>query len=310
MDMPRDLIGYADQRPTFEWPKGARLALNLVVNYEEGSERNLLYGDEEIERVSESPYPVDSGSRELALESFFEFGSRVGIWRLMELFDDVRVKPTIFACGLALERNPAVAKAFVQRGYDMVGHGYRWISHFGLSEEQEREQIRKAVESIKNATGQRIVGWFTRPPQTLATRRLLAEEGFLFDSGALNDEVPYFQEIAARPLLIVPYTLDVNDIRFWKGQLFTAGDFAEYCIDSFDALYRCSGRSPRMLSVGLHPRVIGRPGRIVGLERFLAHVRSYPDVWIASRTEIARFWLERFAPPNTWNWPHQSESAR
>jgi peptidoglycan/xylan/chitin deacetylase (PgdA/CDA1 family) len=310
MDMPRDLIGYADQRPTFEWPNGARLAVNLVINYEEGSERNLLDGDEEIERVSESPYPVDSGGRELALESFFEFGSRVGIWRLMELFDDVRVKPTIFACGLALERNPAVAKAFVQRGYDMVGHGYRWISHFGLSEEHEREQIRKAVGSIKSATGQRIVGWFTRPPQTLATRRLLAEEGFLFDSGALNDEVPYFQEIAARPFLIVPYTLDVNDIRFWKGQLFTASDFAEYCIDSFDALYRYSARSPRMLSVGLHPRVIGRPGRIVGLERFLAHVRSYPDVWIASRTEIARFWLEQFAPPNTWNWPHQSESPR
>lgn len=309
MDMPRDLIGYADKRPAFEWPNGARLALNLVVNYEEGSERNTLDGDEEIERASESPYPVDSGRRELALESFFEFGSRVGIWRLIELFDDLRVRPTIFACGQALERNQAVAKAFVERGYDMVGHGYRWISHFGLTEEQERDQIRKAVESIQRTTGQRIVGWFTRPPQTLATRRLLAEEGFLFDSGSLNDEIPYFQEIAGRSLLIVPYTLDVNDIRFWKGQLFTAREFAEYCIDSFDALYRSSARSPRMLSVGLHPRVIGRPGRSVGLERFLAHVRNYPDVWIASRTEIARFWLERFAPPNTWNWPQLPESA-
>jgi allantoinase len=303
MDMPRDLIGYGDRRPRFEWPGGARLAVNIVVNYEEGSERNVLDGDEDIERMSESPYPVAPGGRELALESFFEFGSRVGIWRLIELFDAYEVPVTIFACGAALERNPVVVRAFVERQYDMVGHGYRWISHFGLSEEQERDQIRRAVESIERTTGQRIVGWFTRPPQTVATRRILAEEGFLFDCGALNEEVPYFQEVAGRPFLIVPYTLDVNDIRFWKGQMFTARDFEEYCVDAFDVLYRESARSPRMLSVGLHPRVIGRPGRIRGLERFLAHVRDHQDVWVVPRSEIARSWLERFAPPNTWNWP-------
>ena len=302
MDMPRDFIGYGDRRPKFEWPNGARLAVNIVVNYEEGSERNVLDGDTEIERASESPYPVEPGGREFALESFFEFGSRVGIWRLIELFDQYQVPPTIFACALAVERNPSVAKAFVERKYDLVGHGYRWISHFGLSEEQERDQIRKAVESIQRITGRRLVGWFTRPPQTLATRRILAEEGFLFDSGAVNDEIPYFQEVQSRPFLIVPYTLDVNDIRFWKGQMFTAHDFEEYCRDAFDVLYRESARAPRMLSVGLHPRVIGRPGRILGLERFLARIQDCRDVWLATRTEIARFWLEQFAPPNTWNW--------
>ena len=302
MDMPRDFIGYGDRRPKFEWPNGARLAVNIVVNYEEGSERNVLDGDAEIERASESPYPVEPGGREFTLESFFEFGSRVGIWRLIELFDQYQVPPTIFACALAVERNPSVAKAFVERKYDLVGHGYRSISHFGLSEEQERDQIRKAVESIQRITGRRLVGWFTRPPQTLATRRILAEEGFLFDSGAVNDEIPYFQEVQSRPFLIVPYTLDVNDIRFWKGQMFTAHDFEEYCRDAFDVLYRESARAPRMLSVGLHPRVIGRPGRILGLERFLARIQDCRDVWLATRTEIARFWLEQFAPPNTWNW--------
>ena len=302
MDMPRDFIGYGDRRPKFEWPNGARLAVNIVVNYEEGSERNVLDGDAEIERASESPYPVEPGGREFTLESFFEFGSRVGIWRLIELFDQYQIPPTIFACALAVERNPSVAKAFVERKYDLVGHGYRWISHFGLSEEQERDQIRKAVESIQRTTGRRLVGWFTRPPQTLATRRILAEEGFLFDSGAVNDEVPYFQEVQSKPFLIVPYTLDVNDIRFWKGQMFTARDFEEYCRDAFDVLYRESARAPRMLSVGLHPRVIGRPGRILGLERFLASIQDCRDVWLATRTEIARFWLEQFAPPNTWNW--------
>ncbi len=302
MDMPRDFIGYGDRRPKFEWPNGARLAVNIVVNYEEGSERNVLDGDAEIERASESPYAVEPGGREFTLESFFEFGSRVGIWRLIELFDQYQIPPTIFACALAVERNPSVAKAFVERKYDLVGHGYRWISHFGLSEEQERDQIRKAVESIQRTTGRRLVGWFTRPPQTLATRRILAEEGFLFDSGAVNDEVPYFQEVQSKPFLIVPYTLDVNDIRFWKGQMFTARDFEEYCRDAFDVLYRESARAPRMLSVGLHPRVIGRPGRILGLERFLASIQDCRDVWLATRTEIARFWLEQFAPPNTWNW--------
>lgn len=303
MAMPRDFIGYANKPPRFEWPDGARLALNVVVNYEEGSERNRVDGDEELEPLTEAPYPALPGERELVSESVYEYGSRVGIWRIIDLFDKYQVRPTIFACAVALERNPHVAQAFVERDYDMVGHGYRWISHFKMSEDQERDEIRKAVASVQRTTGKRMIGWFTRPPQTINTRRILAEEGFLFDSGAINDDVPYFQEVKGRPFLVVPYTLDINDIRFWKGSMFVADHFAAYCIDAFDALYRESARSPRMMSVGLHPRIIGRPGRILGLDRFLAHVRDYKDVWIAPRTEIARFWAERFAPPNTWNWP-------
>lgn len=302
MDMPRDFIGYGNNAPKVQWPNGARLALNFVINYEEGSERNRLDGDEELEPLSEATYPSRPGERELTQESFYEYGSRVGIWRIMEVFAKHQVTPTIFACAVALERNAAVTQELVGRKYDMVGHGYRWISHFGLTEDRERAQIRNAVDSIQRTTGQRILGWFTRPPQTVATRRILAEEGFLFDSGALNDDLPYFQEVGNRPFLIVPYSLDINDVRFWKGGLFTARDFEMYCSDSFDALYQESARIPRMMSVGLHCRIIGRPGRILGLDRFLAHVRNHPDVWIATRTEIARFWAEHFAPPHTWNW--------
>jgi len=172
--------------------------------------------------MSESPYPVHPGGRDLNLESIYEFGSRVGIWRLIDLFDRYDVRPTIFTCAVAMERNPRVTQAFVRRNYEMVGHGYRWVSHFTFDEDEERDQIRKAVESVQRTTGQRLIGWFTRPPQTMATRRILAEEGFLYDSGALNDEIPYFQDVAGRPFLIVPYTLDVNDIRFWKTGMFTA----------------------------------------------------------------------------------------
>jgi peptidoglycan/xylan/chitin deacetylase (PgdA/CDA1 family) len=303
MDMPRDFVGYSDAPPRFQWPNGARLALNIVVNYEEGAERNRLDGDEALEPLTEATYPARPGERELALESFYEFGSRVGIWRLIDLFDLYEIPPTIFVCAQALERNTAVTRAFVARQYDMVGHGYRWISHFGLSEAEEREQIRRARETVQRLTGQQMIGWFTRPPQTVATRRVLAEEGFLFDCGAYNDDIPYFQDVGGRPFLVVPYTLDVNDVRFWKGSLFTGADFEHYCLDSFEALYLESARTPRMMSVGLHPRIIGRPGRIMALGRFLAHVRKHRDLWIASRTEIARFWASQFAPADTWNWP-------
>lgn len=303
MEMPRDFVGYADRPPAFEWPDGARLAVNIVINYEEGSERNRVDGDEDLEPSTEATYPARPGERELAQESFYEYGSRVGIWRILHLLQQYHVRPSIFACAVALERNPEATSAFVEGGFDIVGHGYRWISHFTLTEDQEREQIRSAVAAIQRLTGHRITGWFTRPPQTVATRRILADEGFLYDSGCYNDDIPYFQEVAGRPFLVVPYTLDVNDIRFWKGpSMLVSEHFAAYAIDAFDALYKEGGRTPRMMSVGLHPRIIGRPARIGGLERFVAHVCRYPDVWVTTRGEIARFWAERFAPENTWNW--------
>ena len=303
IDMPRDFIGYGRNTPKFEWPNGARLALNIVVNYEEGAERNPLDGDPIREEASESVYPSRPGERETHQESVSEYGSRVGIYRCIDVFDNYRITPTIFACALALERNPPVTREFTERNYDIVSHGYRWINHLGFTEEQERAEIRKAKQSFQETLGLQPLGWFNRTPQTTATRRILAEEGFLFDSQAVNDDIPYFQEVAGRPFLIVPYAVDVNDYRFWRGSMFTGRDFEIYCVDSFDTLYTESSRTPRMMSVGLHSKIIGRPGRIGAVDRFLSHVRQYSDVWIATRTDIAIFWAEHFAPPGTWNWP-------
>lgn len=294
-EMVRDFIGYGGNPPRVEWPGRARIALNLVINYEEGAELGAVEGDAQREMVAEAIYPAKPSERELANESMFEYGSRVGVWRIMRILDHYDATCTIFACALALEKNPVVTQAFVKHGYDMVGHGYRWISHYGMSEEQEREQIRKARESIQQTTGQRILGWFTRPLQTPATRRILAEEGFLYDSGCFNDDLPYFQQIGNKRFLVVPYSLEQNDTRYWKNQMFTANDFFEYVRDAFDTLYEEGAILPKMMSVGLHCRIIGRSGRAQGLDRFLAHVRKFPDVWIASRNDIARFWLEKYS---------------
>lgn len=301
--MPRDFIGYADGRPEFEWPGGNRLALNVVVNYEEGAERTPLEGDTEREPLVEARYDVPAGERELFTESTFEYGSRVGIWNLLEVLDRYQVRPTVFACSVALERNPHVTQAFVKRGCDFVGHGYRWVPHTGMTVELEREQIRVCADSIRALTGYSIKGWFTRPPNTVNTRRLLAEEGLLYDSGAVNDDLPYFQDVSGRPMLVVPYSLDVNDTKFFKNQFFTARDFAEYAIDAFDVMLRQSEPSPRMMSIGLHPRIIGRPARLAGLERVLDHVVKHDQAWITGRDDIAEFWGRSFAPPALWNWP-------
>jgi peptidoglycan/xylan/chitin deacetylase (PgdA/CDA1 family) len=294
MDLGRNFVGYGAEPPRVRWPGGARLALNLVINYEEGSEMGAVAGDPIRETQAEAVYPAKLDERELVNESMFEYGSRVGVWRIMRILDKYDATCTIFACGLALERNPAVTDAFVRHGYDMVGHGYRWIQHYGMDEEEERRQIRMARDSIERTTGQRIVGWFLRPMATPNTRRVLAEEGFVYDCYAFNDDLPYFTHVGDRRLLVVPYTLDNNDIKFVKNQFFTADQFFHYLRDSFDLLYEEGAERPKMMSVGLHPRVIGRQGRALGLDRFLAHVRQHHDVWIANRNEIARLWLEQF----------------
>ena len=302
-EMPRDFVGYADEPPQFIWPGGARLAVNIVINYEEGAERSPLDGDTTREPLVEAHYAVPDGERELFTESTFEYGSRVGIWRTLRVLREFGVTPTIFACGLALERNPAVATALTRLGCDFVGHGYRWIPHTAMAPEAERRQIIACAESISATVGVTIRGWFTRPPNTVATRRLLAEEGLLYDCGAVNDDIPYFAPVAGRPFLVVPYSLDVNDTKFFKNQFFTGRDFAAYAIDAFDALHRDSARAPTMMSIGLHPRIIGRPGRVAGLQRVLHHIAAAPGVWFAGRDEIATFWARTFAPPDTWNWP-------
>lgn len=300
---PRDFVGYGRTLPQFEWPDQGRLALDLVINYEEGAERSPLDGDTAIDEMSDiGTIPTKEGARQVIIESSYEYGSRVGIWRLIELLDRHGFTATVFASGLALERNLEVADAIRERGYEVAGHGYRWIPYGPLGEDGQRADIRRAVESIESTTGQRIRGWFTRGPQALETRALLVQEGFLYDSDACNDDLPYFEQVEGRPFLVVPYSLTTNDWMFWAGAFKTGRDFEDYCRDAFDVLYRESAEIPRMMSVGLHPRIIGQPGRFASLERFLAHVREHDGVWAPGRTTIATFWATRFAPDDLWNW--------
>lgn len=290
-DGHRDFIGYGRRPPTLAWPGGARLAVNFVVNYEEGAERNALDGDEVHEVLVESRYDVPGGVRDYSTESGYEYGSRVGIWRVLDAFADRGASPTIFAAAVALERNPAVADAVRELGYDVVGHGYRWIAPLGQTREQEAADVRAALESIRATTGHQVLGWYTRPPKTENTRSVLAEAGLLYDCDAFNDDTPYTTEVDGRPFLVVPYSLDVNDIRFWKGQMFRGEDFADYACAAFDVLYAEGARASRMLSIGLHPRIIGRPGRIASLWRVIEHIARHEDVWVTGRDAIARHWL-------------------
>lgn len=301
--LARDYLGYGEFWPSFRWPGGKGLAVNVVINYEEGAEKSPLDGDATLDTLSEAPYPVPAGQRDMVQESIYEYGSRVAIWRLMRMLDRHHVPATIFACGRALERNPVVARSMADRGYDFVGHGYRWVSAEGLTPEQEAEEISRARAAILATTGHLIKGWFTRAPQSMHTREVIAKSGMLFDSAPLNDDIPYFQEIAGRPMLLMPYAIDVNDVRFWKGGLFTGSDFEDYCRDAFDVLYAEGAETPRMLTIGLHARIVGRPGRFAGLERFIKYATGHDDVWFARRTDIAEFWARTYGPAGLWNWP-------
>jgi peptidoglycan/xylan/chitin deacetylase (PgdA/CDA1 family) len=299
MDTPaRDLIGYGANRPEGRWPNGARLAVSVVVNYEEGSERSHAMRDADQESMTEfGSYAFPPKVRNLAMESMYEYGSRVGVWRILESLHDAGVKATFFACALAFEQNPEVANAVVAQGHEVCSHGYRWEEVFRLSEEEERAHIRLAVESLERTCGKRPVGWYCRYGASIHTRRLIVEEGgFLYDSDAYNDDVPYFVDVDQKRHLVVPYTPDVNDFRFWNSPgLVQASDFHEYMCESFDVLYAESARGPKMMSIGLHPRIVGRPGRARALKLFFDHARQHPDVWFATREDIARAWLSRSA---------------
>jgi allantoinase len=286
----RNLVGYGEQAPTWKWPGDRRLAVNIVVNFEEGAERSPLDGDMESEALNEASYPVPAGQRDLVQESVYEYGSRTGVWRILRLFDQYKVCATVFACGQALERSPEVAKAFTERDYDFVGHGYRWIAPISFTRDEELDDMRRTAASIRATTGKTMSGWFPRGPHTTNTFALAAQERLEFVSAAFNDDVPYVSREYENPLLVIPYALDTNDIRFWKDGFLLADDFAAYCIDTFDVLYRESATFPRMMSVGLHPRIIGRPGRIAGLQRFLEHASQVSEVWFATRSEIASHW--------------------
>ena len=293
--MDRDLVGYGGRPPSGRWPNGARLAVSVVVNYEEGSEMSYAMGDKSQETMTEwGNYPMPPEIRNLAMESMYEYGSRVGVWRLLEMFRATGVKTTFYACALAFEQNPAVAKAAVADGHEIMSHGYRWEEVFRLTEEQEREHIRLAIESFERTCGKRPIGWYCRYGPSVNTRRLLMEEGgFLYDSDAYNDDSPYFVDVGGKRQLVLPYTPDVNDFRFWNSPGFVqAEDFQKYIRESFETLYEEAANCPRMMSIGLHPRIIGRPGRVRGLRGFIDYAKTVPGVWFATREEIARAWLE------------------
>lgn len=292
--MKRDLIGYGGNPTRQSFANGKRLAISIVVNYEEGSEYSHAMGDSRQDTMFDwGAYPTPPNIRNLAAESVTEYGSRVGVWRLLDLLQNAQVKSTFFACALAFEQNPKVAETAIAAGHEICSHGYRWEEVFMLSEDQEREHIRLAIESFKNTCGKRPVGWYCRYGPSIHTRRLLIEEGgFIYDSDAYNDDVPYFTEVSGKKHLVVPYTPDANDFNFWLAPGFvTADDFNIYLKDSFDILYKESEKSPRLMSIGLHPRIIGRPGKIKSLSNFIDYAKQQNGVWFATREEIARDWL-------------------
>jgi putative urate catabolism protein len=291
---PRDMIGYGATPPDPKWPNGARLALNFVLNFEEGSEASFADGDgySEAGLTEASTQSEGFEGRDLAAESMFEYGSRIGFWRVMRLFQERDLPMTIFGCALALDRHPPAAQAIAQAGHDVCCHGWRWIKHFELEEEEEREHIHKAIASLQQSVGARPLGWYCRYGPSVNTRRLLVQEGgFLYDSDAYNDELPYWVEVEGKRHLVVPYTLGVNDSKFGRGVFATGEDFYIYAKDSFDLLYREGERQPKMMSVGLHMRLIGHPGRAAGLERFLDHVMRHEGVWVCRREAIAQHWI-------------------
>ena len=291
----RDFIGYGENPPDIVWPNKASIAISVVVNYEEGSEYSLLDGDTHHETNNEVPSPVPLNQRDLFNESFFEYGSRVGVWRLLNLFERYGVKTTFYCCAVALERNPEVARAIVERGHEICGHGYRWQEYHSMDRDTELDSIRRTVESLERTTGVRPVGWFTRYGPSLNTRELVAgEQGFIYDSLSMNDDLPYFVIVNEAPWLVIPYSFETNDARFWRGGLVSVNDFFEYLKDTFDCLYEEGQSSPKMMSVGLHCRITGRPARSRAVQRFLEYASGFPDVWFARRDEIASHWLSNY----------------
>jgi peptidoglycan/xylan/chitin deacetylase (PgdA/CDA1 family) len=298
----RDFIGYGEHPAQGSWPNGAQVAISLVINYEEGSERSLAFGDPDQESGSEwGSYPFPADKRNLATESMFEYGSRVGIWRLFKLLDDYKLDATFFACALALERNPAVAQAILRGNHAVVSHGYRWEEHFRMGREEERERIALAMESFKRTLGKTPRGWYCRVAPSANTRELLVESGlFDYDCDSYNDDQPYYVKVKGRNHLVVPYTADNNDFNFWQSTgVNTGAQFFEHLKDSFDQLYSESEHCPKLMSVGLHPRMVGRPARMVALRKFIEYTLRFPRVAYMNRDDIAMHWLSKHPPTET-----------
>ena len=304
---PRDLIGYGANPPHPRWPGNARIAVQFVLNYEEGGENSVLHGDSGSEQfLSEIIGAVAYENRHLSMESIYEYGSRVGVWRILNEFKSRNLPMTIFGIGMALDRYPELAKTFIAYGHEIVSHGWRWIHYQNIDEETEREHMRLATEKITQITGVAPLGWYTGRDSPNTRRLLMEQGGYLYDSDYYGDELPFWIQVKKsdnnnHQHLIVPYTLDTNDMRFATPQGFnTAEHFFRYLKDSFDVLYQEGDpeglNQPKMLSIGMHCRLLGRPGRFIALQQFLDYIQARPDVWICRRIDIAKHWYANHHP--------------
>jgi peptidoglycan/xylan/chitin deacetylase (PgdA/CDA1 family) len=284
------------QQP-YRWPHDARLALSVVVNVEEGAEGTVAEGDRGPEPVDELGIVLKKPIRNYGNESNYQYGIKAGAPRVLRLLEAHGVKATFTAAAVALERAPQVARAIAEHGHEACAHGYRWVHQFHMEEAAERAFIRNAVTSIERTTGTRPYGWLSRYLLTANTRRLLAEEGFLYHMDDYSDDQPFWEVVVGKPLVILPYALDTNDMKFWTDPALSTAQWLQYAIDTFDWLHKEGADAPRIMSIGLHLRIIGRPGRVGALERFFRHVASRPGVWIATRRAIAEHFARHVAPP-------------
>lgn len=294
----RDFVGYAGEPPHPRWPGDARIALQIVLNYEEGGERSVEDGDETCEVLNcELVGATPVAGRHISIESHYEYGSRAGLWRLLELFRERRIPITVFGVATAMLRNPQAVAAMLRDGHEIACHGWRWIDYQSVPIEVEREHMRRATEALRELTGKAPAGWYTGRA-SVNTRRLVVEHGgYLYDADSYADDLPGWVEVDGRRHLVVPYAFDTNDMRYSMAAGFTNGpQFLDYLRDTFDVLYAEGARTPKMMSVGLHCRLAGRPGRFAAVQRFLDHVARHERVWICTREAIARHWLEHHRP--------------
>lgn len=298
---PRDLLGYGATPPNPGWPGGARIALQFVINYEEGGENCVLHGDSASEAFLSEIVGAQAlpGVRHLNMESIYEYGARAGFWRLHRLFTERALPVTVYGVAMALERNPAAVEAMLAADWEIASHGYRWIDYQYIAEAVEREHLQKAIEIHTRVTGSRPLGWYLGRCSPNSHRLIAEEGGFLYNADTYADDLPYWDNQYDQPQLMIPYTLDANDMRFATNQGFNSGEqFFNYLKDSFDMLYAEGETAPKMMSVGLHCRLVGRPGRAAALARFLDYVQNHQQVWVTRRIDIARHWREAHPQPN------------
>ena len=293
----RDLIGYGSNLPKVEWPNKARIAVQIVLNYEEGAENCVLNGDKNSEVfLSEIIGAQPIKGRHMNMESLYEYGSRVGFWRLHNLFQEKKIPITIFGVGMALEKNPEICKAIIEADYEVASHGWRWIDYQNIKKSEEKKHMQLAIKAHTKIFGKRPDGWYTGRCSPNTRDLVMEDGGFLYDSDSYSDDLPYWESRNKKKQLIIPYTLDNNDMRFATSQGFNTGDhFYSYLKDSFDTLYEEGRTNPKMMSVGLHCRIIGKPGRVQSLKKFLDYILKHEDIWICKRVDIAKHWIKNYS---------------